>query len=182
LIREFAAAPRRPRLAVFLLGSLSIAWLVGVLAGCGLRGARSTDETERVEIFLIAPDRGLGDCRGDRPVAIDVALPRRQPALEGALAVLLATKDRFDIRSGLLHALYPSPLRLRGIDRSGKTARIHLDGYLELGDACDAARVRMQLERTALQFRDLDRVEIDIGGRPLDELLAEAETRRSTPP
>jgi len=160
-------------------GSFAIAILAGALLSCGLRGHRSTDEVERATIFLIAPDGAVGDCRNDRAVALDVALPRRQPALEGALAALLGTKDRFDTRSGLLHALYTSPLRLRGIERSGATARLHFDGYLELGDACDAARVRLQLERTALQFRDLDRVEIDVGGRPLDELLADYASRPS---
>ncbi len=154
--------------------AVSFALLLGALGACGLYGPRSTDEVDRVKIFLIAPDGAVGDCRDDRPTAIEVALPRRQPALEGALAVLLAKKDRFDTRSGLLHALYASPLRLRGIERSDKTAQIHLDGYLELGDSCDAARVRSQLERTALQFRDLDRVEIDIGGRPLEDLLNQA--------
>ena len=158
---------------------LAIAILAGALLSCGLRGERSTDEVERATIFLIAPDGAVGDCRNDRAVALDVALPRHQPALEGALAALLGRKDRFDTRSGLLHALYTSPLRLLGIERSGATARLHRDGYLELGDACDAARVRLQLERTALQFRDLDRVEIDVGGRPLDELLADYASRPS---
>jgi len=158
--------------------SLAIAVLAFSLLSCGLRGRRSGDEVDRVKIFLIAPDGAVGDCGDDRAVAIEVALPRRQPALEGALAALLGRKDRFDTRSGLLHALYASPLRLRGIERNEKLARLHLDGYLELGDACDAARVRTQLEETALQFRDLDRVDIDIGGRPLADLLAGAASRR----
>ncbi len=162
-----------------MIRAVSTALLFGALTGCGLRGHSSTDEVERVKIFLIAPDGAVGDCRNDRPMPIEIVLPRRQPALEGALAVLLGKKDRFDTRSGLLHALYTSPLRLRGVERNGKTARLHLDGYLELGDACDAARVRLQLERTALQFRDLDRVEIDVSGRPLEELLAKVESRMS---
>ncbi len=150
-----------------------LAW-VGTLAGCGLTGHRSTDEADRVKIFLIAPSPTRGDCEGDRPMPIEIALPRRQPALEGALAALLGKRDRFDTRSGLLHALYASPLRLRSVERKGATARLHLDGYLELGDACDARRIRLQLERTTLQYRDLLRVEIDIGGRPLAELVAAA--------
>lgn len=161
-----------------MIRAVSIVLLLGALAGCGLYGPRSTDEVDRVKIYLIAPDRASGECRDDRPTAVEVALPRRQPALEGALAVLFARKDRFDTGSGLLHALYTSPLRLRGIERNEKAAKIHLDGYLELGDACDAARVRSQLERTALQFRDLKQVAIDVGGRPLDELLADAESRK----
>lgn len=165
-----------------MIRAVSLALLLGALAGCGLYGTRSTDEVDRVEIFFIAPDHTLGDCRDDRPIGIEVALPRRQPALEGALAALLGKKDRFDTGSGLLHALYASPLRLRGVERSGRTAKIHLDGYLEWGNACDAARVRLQLERTALQFRDLERVEIDVGGRPLDELLAAAGRRRQSRP
>lgn len=160
-----------------MIRAVSIALLLGALSGCGLYGPRSTDEVDRVKIFLIAPGGALGDCRDDRPTAVEVALPRRQPALEGALAALLSRKDRFDTQSGLLHALYTSPLRLRGVERSEGRAEVHLDGYLEWGDACDAARVRSQLERTALQFRDVKQVAIDVGGRPLDELLAGAESR-----
>ncbi len=147
---------------------------VGALSGCGLTGHRSTDVADRVEIFLIAPSRTPGDCEGDRPMPIEIALPRRQPALEGALAMLLGKRDRFDTRSGLLHTLYASPLRLRSVERQGTTALLHLDGYLEVGEGCDALRVRLQLERTTLQFRDLERVEIDVNGRPLAELLAAA--------
>ncbi len=145
---------------------------MGALVGCGLTGHRSTDEVDRVKIFLIAPSRTPGDCEGDRPTPIEIVLPRRQPALEGTLAALLGKRDRFDTRSGLLDALYASPLRLRSVERKATTALLHLDGYLEVGDTCDALRIRLQLERTALQFRDLEQVEIDIGGRPLAELLA----------
>lgn len=153
-----------------MIRAAALALLLGALGGCGLYGPRSTDPVDRVKIFFIAP----GDCKDDRPVGVEVALPRRQPALEGALAALLGKRDRFDTRTGLLHPLYTSPLRLRGVERSEGSARVHLDGYLERGDACDAARIRLQLESTALQFRDLDRVAIDVGGRPLDELLAES--------
>lgn len=154
-----------------MIRAVSLALLLGALSGCGLYGPRSTDEVDRVKIYFIAPGSASGDCRDDRPTAVEVALPRRQPALEGALAALLAKRDRFDTGSGLLHALYASPLRLRSVERREETAKVHLDGYLERGDACDAARVRLQLERTALQFRDLKLVVIDVGGRPLDELL-----------
>lgn len=160
-----------------MIRAVILGLLLGALAGCGLYGPRSTDEVDRARIYLIAPGSPSGDCREDRPMAVEVALPRRQPALEGALAALLAKRDRFDTGSGLLNTLYASPLRLRGVERNEKTAKIHLDGYLEWGDACDAARVRSQLERTALQFRDLERVAFDVGGRPLDELLAEAKSR-----
>ncbi len=147
------------------------------MGSCALRGSRSTDEVDRVKVFLIAPGGAVDDCRDDRATAVEVILPRRQPALEGALSALLRKRERIDTRSGLVNALYASPLRLRTIERSENGARIHLDGYLELGNGCDATRLRLQLERTAGQFRDLDRFDMDVGGRPLEELLAEAERK-----
>ncbi len=173
----YRVGPLRPRrqgarrLRIALIASIASIAPLG-LASCGLIRTRSTDEVERVKVFLISPDHTPGSCRDDRPTAIERALPRRQPALEGALAALLSRRDPFDPGSGLLDALYASPLRLRGVERTAKSVRVHLDGYIELGNACEAERIRQQLERTVLQFNDLDTVEIDISGRPLAELLA----------
>jgi len=143
------------------------------LAGCGrLIVPASTDAVDRTHIFLIAP--GVG-CADDAPTPIRIALPRRQRALEGAISALLARREVFDAGSGLVHSLYASHLTLGSAERVGDGVHLHLRGYVELGGPCAVSRVRAELERTALQFSDVKRVEIDIAGRPFEEILAEAE-------
>src|SRR5215203_3626746 len=103
--------PRWPFLAV----------LVGI-ACCSQGGGTPADlqadtPAESVRIFLIEREnggilsgRGIG-C-GDSAVPVEVKLPRRMPALGGALEALLALRgDGEDPRSGFYNALHASPLR-----------------------------------------------------------------------
>ncbi len=72
----------------------------------------------------------------------------------------------------LYNALENSDLRLQGINIVDGHASVHVVGQLELGGACDAPRVRAQLEQTALQFRTVNTVSIQINGTPLQEVLS----------
>jgi Sporulation and spore germination len=130
---------------------------------------------ERAHIYLIAPGDGgrLGRkvACGDSAVPVEVALPQAQPALAGALSRLLAMSDRFDHASGLINPLYASRLRLTGVERQGAQARLHLTGYVELGDDCDNRRMLAQLTETALQFDGISLAQFDLDGQPLRDLL-----------
>jgi hypothetical protein len=160
---------------------LALALLLGL--SCGTSGEteepvdlRAAAVTGRVRVFLIAPQDGgaLGrriGC-GDSAVPVAVDLPQPAPALEGALRALLAMDARYDRASGLYNALFASPLEIRKIERAGAEARVYLSGYLEIGDRCDGERVLAQLTETALQFQDVQRVQIWLEDRPLRELLA----------
>jgi hypothetical protein len=131
--------------------------------------------TDHVRIVLIAPrdDRHTGSqvACGDSAVAVDTALPRPAPGLEGALRALLADHDHFDRGSGLLNALYASRLELAGVEVKGGEAAVRLTGYVEMGDRCDNLRMLAQLTRTALQFRGVSRVRLELDGQPLAGLL-----------
>jgi hypothetical protein len=136
---------------------------------------RAAEVTEQVRVFLIAPQDGgvLGQrvgC-GDSAVPVEVKLPRAEPALYGALHALLGKRSRNDQASGYYNALYASPLELQRIERVGGEARIHLTGYLEVGDSCDGQRALAQLTETALQFQDVQRVQLWLDGKPLRDLL-----------
>lgn len=132
--------------------------------------------TDRVQVFLIAPEDGgtLGRKVGcsDSAVPVEVALPVPRPALEGSLEALFALDSRYDGASGLYNPLYASPLEVETIQRVGTEARIRLGGYVELGGDCDGPRMLAQLTETALQFSDIQRVTFFLGDKPLRQLLA----------
>lgn len=131
--------------------------------------------TRRARIFLIAiedhgkagPDVGCGDSA----VPVEVELPAPKPALRGSLEALLSAGKSHE-SAGYYNALANSPLRLQRIERSGDRARIYLTGYLELGGECDSPRVLSQLDETATQFRDLQKAEFFLDGKPLADLLS----------
>jgi hypothetical protein len=132
--------------------------------------------TDSVRVFLIAPQAGGRAGRqvacGDSAVPVQVVLPRPAPALDGALRALLAMGDRYDRGSGLLNQLYASRLALAGIERQGVQAKVRLTGYVELGDACDNARLLAQLTETVMQFSGISHVQFELDGQPLRDLLA----------
>lgn len=158
-----------------------LALLVGIACcsqgGGDLLGLQSDTQTETVRIFLIEREDGgvLGrrTACNDSAVPVEVTLPRRMPALGGALETLLAMRgDAEDPRSGLYNALHASPLRIANLQRRGGELRVRLEGYLELGDKCDGDRALAQLTETALQFQDIQAVFFYLGDQPLREALA----------
>ncbi len=150
--------------------------LVLVLAGCGgteelPQDVNATAKVRKARIFLISTDdKGPVGC-GDSAVPVEADLPAPTPALWGSLEILLTAGQRYE-SAGFYNALANSPLRVQRIERSGPTARIYLTGYLEIGGACDSPRVLSQLTETATQFQDVDKAEIFLDGKPLDELLS----------
>lgn len=177
-----STAPERPRLRRFLHASrwTSLSLFVGVACcsqGGGLPADMQADTpTERVRIFLIDREDGgvLGrrDGCGGSAVPIETSLPRRMPALGGALETLLEMRgDAEDPRSGLYNALHASPLEVSRIERRGSELRVRLEGYMELGEKCDGERALAQLTETALQFPDIQAVFFYLGDKPLREAL-----------
>jgi hypothetical protein len=158
-----------------------LALLVGIACcsqgGGPLAELQADTPAESVRIFLIEKsDGGLLGRRtgcGDKAVPVEVKLPRRTPALGGALEALLGMRgDGDDPRTGLYNALHASPLRISNLQRRGGELRVRLEGYLELGEACDGERALAQLTETALQFPDVQAVFFYLGDKPLRDALA----------
>ena len=167
------------RLCVFLSLS-SLLSLLSFLAGCHRSdppldlsaGAR----TRQTRIFMMS-HAGVSGRRagcGGHAKPVQVELPVATPALQGSLEALLAAGDRYE-SAGLYNSLANSPLRIERVERTGTTARIYLSGYLELGGECDGTNVLTQLTETAVQFRDLDKAEFFLDGKPLRKLLSESK-------
>lgn len=150
--------------------------LVLLLAGCwktekAPQDVNATATVRKARIFLISTDdKGSVGC-GDSAVPVEADLPAPTPALWGSLETLLAAGKRYE-NAGFYNALANSPLRVQRIERAGSTARIYLTGYLEIGGECDSPRVLSQLTETATQFQDVDKAEIFLDGKPLEELLS----------
>lgn len=138
---------------------------------------KSTDVTDRAPVFLIAREDGGVEGRrigcGDSAVAVETTLHRRGPALEGALDELLSLRETYDTRTGFYNALHGSRLEVVRIERAGPEVRVHLNGYLEIGETCDSQRILAQLTETALQFEDVQRATFFLEGKPLARLLAD---------
>jgi hypothetical protein len=159
-----------------------LALVVGIACcsqgGADLANLQADTPTESVRIYLIEKKEGgmLGErtgCGGDS-VPVEIKLSRKMPALGGALEALLGLRgDAEDPRSGFYNALHASPLKISNIQRRGSELRVRLEGYLELGDACDGERALAQLTETALQFPDIQAAFFYLGDKPLREALAE---------
>jgi hypothetical protein len=111
-----------------------------------------------------------------------VTLPQPAPALESALHALLASRERNDRGTGLLNPLYASRLDLASIELQGAQAKVHLTGYVELGDGCDNARMLAQLTETVLQFPGVSYVQLDLDGQSLRDLLTANPAAPAPPP
>lgn len=155
-----------------------LALLVVLSCNAGDSGASLSADSvsDRGRVYLIElEDGGVNGRRigcGDSAVAVEVALERRQAALQGSIEALLSMTETYDVRSGLYNALHASRLEVDRIERSGAEARVYLKGYLEIGGECDSPRVLAQLTETALQFPDVQRATFYLEGKPLSGLLS----------
>lgn len=133
-------------------------------------------QPSRVNIYLVAVgDAGKSGqeigCE-DSLVPVEVEVSPAEDQVVAAYEALLSIDTQFYGQSGLYNAIYQSDLRVDGIVLEDGIARVHLAGQLMLGGVCDNPRVRAQLEEIALQFPQVERVEVFINDTPLEDLLS----------
>jgi hypothetical protein len=141
--------------------------------------ATPTSGAQAVEInlFLVALEDGgqTGEAIGcgDSLVAVPIQIEDWGAPLEAAYQYLLSIKDRIVEPYGLYNALHQSDLHLENAskDENGLT-QIYLSGSYQLGGVCDKPRFEAQLTHTALQFSQVQQVEVFINGERLEEILS----------
>lgn len=128
---------------------------------------------ESVTVYFVA----VGDARqqgqaigcDDSLVPVDVTVQPTIAPLTAALRVLLTEPEDY---AGYYNALAQSNLVLDSVTITNGVAQIDINGALNVGGTCDAPRIRQQLRQTALQYGNVDTVEITINTEPLDDLLS----------
>jgi spore germination protein GerM len=134
--------------------------------------------TREVFIYLIAPDdNGASGPRigcGDSVVGVrrELATPTQSP-LRAAYEELLALDGYFYGEAGLVNPLEPSSLAVDSVRITNGLAIVELSGTLALIGGCEDARIEAQLEYTALQFPNVEGVQVTINGIPLRDLTAQ---------
>lgn len=110
---------------------------------------------------------------GDSLVAVPIQIEDQGNPLEAAYQYLLSIKDRIVEPYGLYNALYQSDLHLENasIDENG-LAQVYLSGSYQLGGVCDNPRFEAQLIQIALQFPQVQQVEVFINGKRLEDILS----------
>lgn len=93
--------------------------------------------------------------------------------LNEAYLTLLGFKENKYESMGYLNSLGNSNLKLDSLEiKDGQEAIIKLSGELSMGGACDNPRIQAQLEETAWQFKEIQKINIQINGEPLDKVLS----------
>lgn len=142
-----------------------------VFAGLLLAGAAAAQGATRVMLVQIGVDGGDAFGCGDRILAVPVGVAKGADPLRVALDQLLVRGADLASRNGLYDALQASDLSVRELVIEGSAVIIHLDGTLRLHGECDGPRVREQLYRTVLQYREFRTVRVLVDGVDLEELL-----------
>ncbi|MCC7432634.1 GerMN domain-containing protein [Candidatus Peregrinibacteria bacterium] len=96
-----------------------------------------------------------------------------QDKVTEAYQKLLSFKENKYEGFGYINALQSSNLKLDSLEiKDGQEAIIKLSGDLSLGGACDNPRLQAQLEETAWQFKEIQKINIQVNGKALDSVLS----------
>lgn len=108
---------------------------------------------------------------GDRILAVPVAVSGNADPLRVALDELLLRGEELARRNGLYDAFAGSELRVEDVSAEDRAVTVRLTGTLRLAGECDIPRVREQLRRTVLQYREFRSARFLLDGVDLEELL-----------
>ena len=132
--------------------------------------------TVEVTVFLVAiGDAGQsGEQFGcdDSLVGITREIPSSSDPIQGALEALLAIPGPDFGESGLSTALHDWNVTVDSVTVENGLATVEMSGEISIAGVCEVPRIQYQLERTVLQFPEVDDVEIYINGELLDDILS----------
>lgn len=148
-----------------------IRWcVIMVVLWSGFAFAASAQPIETVGIPLMRLGTGDIGC-GDELVFVQRQVEAPDATILAALRELLALNPAVLEEEGLHNALLGRPIWIEHVWISMGTADMRLAGSLGAFDECEAYRMDAQLRQVALQFADVNEVNIWIGGQPLSEAL-----------
>jgi len=134
-----------------------------------------TDYGKEIKIYLIALDasKHQGKVIGcnDLLVAIEKDVNVEKSPLESAITELLNTKDTEELKNYVKGI----QLMLFQVTMAGGVADVYLNGELTINGTCDIPRIREQLNETAKQFTDLNKVNFYLNAKPLESYLDVAQ-------
>ena len=105
------------------------------------------------------------------PVAQEVVMTK--DPIHSTVSQLIAIKDQNIGDEQLYNALAQSNLSVEKVEIRDRTAQVYLTGEIRLGGVCDTPRVQAQLEKTVLQFPNVENTTIYINGEELSSALSE---------
>lgn len=128
----------------------------------------------RVNVFMVAPqgDGVFTTACGENVVAVQVAVtPTVAPLTAGVEALLAFSAADYGLPN-LVNSLSSTGLVVDEVLIQDGEAVINFNGTLaSSGDACQDARIRSQIELTALQYATVDTVSIFVNGVPIGSIL-----------
>lgn len=128
----------------------------------------------RVNVFMIAPgsDSVFTTSCGESVVAVQVAVtPTVAPLTAGVESLLAFSAAQYGLPN-LVNPLAGTGLVLDEVLIQNGEAVINFNGALaSTGDGCQDARIRSQIELTALQYTTVDTVSIFVNGVPIESIL-----------
>ncbi len=109
---------------------------------------------------------------GDSVAPVNIQVPETPTPLQAIMQQLLSIKQQTVGPSKLYNSLYQSNLQLKDVSIKDGVAIIHLTGTTKMGGECDNPRFESQLKKTALQFSNINSVQIFINDKPLSEIVS----------
>lgn len=140
---------------------------------------QALDEKNLIKVFyIILNDEGkMGQTVGcgDSVVGIYKEIPATTTPLSVALSLLFSDKNETatSTRGELFNAVAKSNLKIKKIQmKSATSTDVYLAGSISSGGVCDNPRIQAQILNTAQQFGGIQKVNVFINNKTLEEALS----------
>ncbi len=159
-----------------------IRWcVILIVLWSGFAFTASAQPMETVNIPLMRLGTGDIGC-GDELVWVQRQVEVPDATILAALRELLTLNPAVLEEEGLHNALLGRPVWIQWVWVSAGTADIELGGSLGVFDECEAYRIDAQLRQVALQFPDVNAVNITVADQPLEPVLDQEVVDEPVPP
>jgi hypothetical protein len=135
----------------------------------------SAERNQSIKIYLVAvgDDGKSGKKIGcsDSLVAVTRTIKKTSAPLTAAIGELLQTPQHPDATPKLENFWKGRNLKVKSVVINNHTATIYLTGAVFVAGICDEPRIESQIEATALQFSNVEKVRVFLGKRTLADAI-----------